>query len=146
MKEPEREELKRLAAANEGVLLPGHVVEAARPDGAVLHGRFEWLDTKAAHLYRLEQAEKLIRTAVSVVDPVTGGPRGEPVRVRTWVNLSSERGPAGGYREIRAVMTNRDQREQLLQDARRELAAIRRKYRELEELSAIFAMLDSQAS
>lgn len=41
-------ELKRIAKANHGQLLPEKVVEAARPNNSPLHNRFEWDDTEAA--------------------------------------------------------------------------------------------------
>ena len=42
-------------------LIPEDVVEAARDERHVLHGYFEWDDTVAGNLYRIEQARTLIR-------------------------------------------------------------------------------------
>lgn len=54
-------ELGRIADAH-GRLDPEDVVRAAADDDSPLHARFEWDDTRAGHLYRLEQARALIRS------------------------------------------------------------------------------------
>lgn len=60
-------ELARLSAKHGG-LRPSKVVEAARPETSPLHSEFEWDDSKAGREYRLEQARRLIRVAVTVVE------------------------------------------------------------------------------
>ena len=56
------EALKAIAARDGGLLRPAAVVEAARDESSPLHGAFCWDDTKAAELYRLDQAQRLIRS------------------------------------------------------------------------------------
>jgi hypothetical protein len=46
----------------QGRLLPGDVVDRARPDDSPLHQHFEWKDGVAAEQYRLIQAARLIRS------------------------------------------------------------------------------------
>jgi hypothetical protein len=53
-------ELKKLE--KNGKLTPFDVIEAARDKTSPLHEYFEWNDTEAARLYRIEQARGLIRT------------------------------------------------------------------------------------
>lgn len=60
-------ELARLNAKHGG-LRPSVVVEAAKPAASPLHKEFEWDDTRAGREYRLEQARKLIRVTVTVVE------------------------------------------------------------------------------
>jgi hypothetical protein len=55
-------ELERIKKANGGLLLAEKVVEAARPKESRLHDYFLWNNATAGHLYRLEQAEQLIRS------------------------------------------------------------------------------------
>jgi hypothetical protein len=55
-----RRELARLAKANGGRLTREAVVRAATPERSVLHGEFEWNDTRAAHRHRLDRAQELI--------------------------------------------------------------------------------------
>lgn len=58
-------ELDRLAAQRQG-LRPSEVVESAKRKASPLHGEFEWDNTKAGHEFRLMQARKLIRLAITV--------------------------------------------------------------------------------
>jgi len=54
-------ELERLTQAHGGMLTPEDVVNAAKPKSSLLHNWFQWDDTVAAHLYRLDQARQLIK-------------------------------------------------------------------------------------
>jgi hypothetical protein len=58
-------ELRRLADANGGLLLPGKVAAAAADPGHPLHGYFEWDDQAAACQYRLTQAAQLIESCAA---------------------------------------------------------------------------------
>lgn len=60
-------ELARLNAKHGG-LRPSVVVKAAEPKTSPLHSEFEWDDSKAGREYRLEQARKLIRVTVTVIE------------------------------------------------------------------------------
>lgn len=51
-----------------GSLTPIAVVDASRPEDAVLHPAFEWDDSRASELYRQHQASSLIRAVVVVTD------------------------------------------------------------------------------
>lgn len=55
-----QEALQEIAAKHGGVLRPVDVVDTARDPKHVLHGIFEWDDSKAAHQHRLYQARDLI--------------------------------------------------------------------------------------
>lgn len=121
--------LREIASANNGVLLPERVVEAARPKESPLHDCFTWDDDKAAHEYRLWQARTLIRTTVRLLE-VDG--KQQPVRM--FVSLTTDR-QDGGYREMVSVMLNKTHREQLLADAVEEMKRFEAKYEQLVELS-----------
>lgn len=56
-----RDELQNIYHRH-GYLTPHTVIEAASPPDHPLHGQFEWDDTVAGPLYRLDQARDLIRS------------------------------------------------------------------------------------
>lgn len=129
-------ELNRIAAANNGVLNPAKVVEAARHKDSPIHNQFTWDNTRAAELYRLEEARRMIRVVV-IVDQTT------KKETRAWVSLSTERHPiAGGYRRIEKVSKNPISRAQMLADAIAEMQYFRTKYGRLRELADVFAAMD----
>ena len=69
-----------------GALNPEDVISAARNKNSALHDRFQWDDSAAAHQYRLEQARRLIRVAVTVIPSLSNNP------VKQFVSLSPLRG------------------------------------------------------
>lgn len=131
-------ELKRLAEKAHGLLKPEDVIRAAEPEGSVLHDRFEWDDSEAAHQYRLEQARKLIRVTVELLDGK------ERALTRVFVSLSSDREKeGGGYRSTVDVMNDAQMRQQLLEDALDEMEYFKHKYAALQELKKIFSAISS---
>ena len=125
--------LKQIADENDGILMPEHVVEAARPSHHPLHDRFEWDDTEAAHQYRIDQARRIIRVTVTMLPAM----KGQRV-VRSYTSLTPDREKGGGYRETVVVLSNPDMRKQMLADAMDELRVFRRKYSILTELAGVF--------
>lgn len=117
-----------------GLLLPANVIEAARPVSSPLHDSFCWDNTKAAHGYRLWQARQLISVAVQYL-PVNGEQRA----VRVFQSLTTDRQKEdGGYRETVTILSNKNWRRQLLEDAIQELEVFQSKYAQLTELEAVF--------
>jgi hypothetical protein len=127
-------ELRKIAKAHGGKLCPEDVVEAARPTSAPLHSQFQWDNTKAGHLYRLEQARHLIRVCVEYY------PHTETT-TKVFVSLTTDRYKDGGYRDVRVVLGNREQREQMLHDALDEMQSFRTKYAGVRELANVFAAM-----
>ena len=125
--------LRSIAAKNDGLLKPEDVVEAARPANSPLHTRFTWDDSDAAHQYRLEQARKLIRTTIQYIEV-----DGKDSSFRVFCSLTPDReNQGGGYRETIAVLSNRQWRNQLLNDAHAEMERFEQKYARLKELSGV---------
>ena len=120
-------ELERIAAMNDGSLKAESIVDRARDPKNPLHDRFEWDDARAGHEFRLEQARSLIRHVK--VTYITEEER--TVRVRNFVYQD------GGYRKTATVLTRKDSREELLDQALTEMEAFARKYAALEELSGL---------
>lgn len=134
------EELEALRIENGGTLKQERVVEYAQRDPhSALHEDFDrqglWDDARAAHVARLEYAGRLIR--LYVVKPK--GADAPPVRA--LVSLVDDRKKGSGfpgYRSIGDVMEDQSLRASLLQTARMELRAFRRKYEQLTELSEVW--------
>lgn len=129
-----RRELARIAKANEGVLMPAAVVEAARPASSPIHSQFEWDNSAAAHAHRLWQARQLIAITI------TACPRTKTDE-QVWVSLRSDRKAGGGYRQLVHVLSDEEMREQLLADALEDLEIFRAKYKHLRELAGVFAAI-----
>jgi len=129
-----RAELDAVQDAHDGLLRMEDVVAYAKDKATELHHQFDWDDRSAGHQYRLWQARKLVaiyvETLVEDTDPV-----------RTYVSLSTDRGE-GGYRRTREVLSDAGWREQLLEDAIRDLERIRSRYSSLTTLAKVFEALD----
>lgn len=124
-------ELSRIATKRGGVLQPHDVVEAARLKSSPLHTCFEWDDGEAAHQYRIWQARQLIAVVVEVV------PNSKTTE-RVWVSRKTDRREKGGYRSIVSVLSDKELREQLIQDALDDLRLFQEKYSRIEELAGVF--------
>lgn len=134
------EELEIIRARNkEGLLIPAKVVAYAENPKTALHSKFQWDDTEAAQRWRIWQARQVIRIHVTIEEHTEK-------EVRTYVSLYSDRGHEhGGYRALVSVMNEKEQREELLDQAMIEARAWRRKYKELSELAAVFEEIDKLA-
>lgn len=134
-----QKELESIRREN-GILRPEDVVAFAVNPQTALHSRFNWDDGEAAHQYRLQQARQVIRVTVHMLPVVNR-------ETRVYVSLKSDRyEKGGGYRPIVNVLTNEDQRAELLGQALEEMQLWRAKYRRLNELLPIFAALDAVAA
>ena len=70
------------------MLTPEIVLDEATDPKHPLHPRFEWDDGEAAHRYRLQQAQSMIRSVQVVVER---GPERDPIMVRAYVSESEIR-------------------------------------------------------
>jgi hypothetical protein len=131
------ERLEELREENGGSLTPEAVVADARKRTSPLHGAFEWSDRVAAHQYRLEQARLLLRS-IEILDlhPQYIRP------ARAYYAIPADNGQGRVYQASSVVLSDTAMRERLLEQARRELAAFRRKYEQLEELAQLFEAID----
>lgn len=128
-------ELRAIASANGGLLLPRDVVTAARNEDSPLHACFEWNDGDAAESWRLHQARQLIRVVVTYARTPD-----EKVPYRVFVSLTPDR-VEGGYRLMADVLSDEARRLQLLDDAREDMRRFQAKYAALEELAEVFAAM-----
>ena len=122
-----------------GTVSPADIVLAAKAKRSVLHAFFEWEDGTAAERYREIQASHLIRSIVTVKS--VGIDVKSPVRgfvsIRAAAEDATEDGAeeAGSYTTIANAIRVVRYREQILENALRDLDAYRLRYYLLSNLS-----------
>lgn len=117
--------------------VPGEVVDFARDESTALHECFEWDDTVAGELFRVEQAKSIIRHIVVVPgedDEAETKPR------RLFVSIKD--GKKDHYMDTEKAMSDEDLRRQVLTAAWKELLALYNKYKDLQELAVVWEALD----
>lgn len=117
----------------EGRLTPKNVVDEARPEESPLHPEFEWDDAIAAEKWREKQAQLLIAHTIIVNEE---DEKPEPVRA-FFVTVEKSR-----YEPINAIMKDEAKKNVLLENAKRELIAFKKKYKTLNELAKVFDAID----
>lgn len=106
----ERKLLIQLARRNGGVLKVDDVLDEAKDETSPLHKHFEWDDNAAADKYRRDQARHLIQKCkITLIE-------NEPVSIRAFVSLQSDRDSGGGYRLTSEVVTDERRKQELLHD------------------------------
>lgn len=135
------EALKAIAKRDGGLLRPQAVVDAARPEDSPLHGAFCWDDTEAARLYRLDQAQRLIRSFKIEIEN-----DGESIAVPAFINVSIDR--TGGkddnpYRLTADVVKSEDLLAVAEKDALEQLRGIRNRYQHIKRLGDVWASIDA---
>ncbi len=137
------EALKEIAKRDGGKLRPQAVVDAARDEDSPLHNAFCWDDTEAARLYRLDQAQRLIRRFKIVIEE----PKGKPIEVPVFISVSTDR--EGGckaenpYRFAEDVAKDEDLTAVAVHDALELLRSIKERYSYLKQLRDIWEAIDA---
>lgn len=120
--------------ARKGKVTPREVVDYARNPDTALHNLFEWDDSYAAELYRLEQARNVIRCCVTVLP-------GTDKNINVFVSMMEDRRNDDGYSLLVEVLSDSDRREKLLNQAFYEFNIFQRKYDTLIELASVFSAM-----
>lgn len=129
-------ELQRIRKETGENLKPRAVVESAKDPDSPLHDAFEWDDTKAAQEWRVTQARRLLRSIHVVVE------RGEEDRsVRAFFRVEDPSGDTG-YVSLAAVLKCQDYRDQIIEQALKEIQGWQRRYADYNELDSIFDAID----
>lgn len=135
--------LKQIEKKN-GAIKPDIVVDHARPESSPLHEFFTWDDTAAAEKCRLDEASRLIRS-IRIIKPDM--PTAEQPIIRAFVNVKAsddERNFEGkGYISFARSQTVESYRDQVLANAKSELQSWARRYKDLQEFSAVYAAIDT---
>ena len=116
-----------------GELTPEHVVEESRDENAVLHKCFQWDDARAAELYRLEQAGRIIRNVV--IPYKTSG--GEEHTIRLYGYTKTSESPVRVYRPMEEIYKDDVAKNDLLQQAKDDMDTFMAKYVTLDELANV---------
>ena len=110
-----------------------------------MHDCYEWDDSKAAEKWRLQQSRQIMSCLTVVYEQVDSDQETvKSIEVRAFQNTSEER--EGRFLHVQDVMETPEYREIVLRKAFGELAAFRRKYSDLSELSKIISAIDSVMS
>ena len=110
--EIEKKLLTQIAKRSGGRLLVDDVLAEAKSESSPLHRHFEWDDSEAADQYRRQQARALIqRCRIQLMET-------EPVQIRAFVSLPTDRENGGGYRLITEVAGDVYLKEEMLRDIR----------------------------
>lgn len=119
-------------AEQHGHLTPEMVVDAARSPESPLHSHFDWDDSVAAEAWRRDQARHLImRCRVTVTAKAD-----ETITVRRYTAVPRAEGKAHDYVPTKQVILS-DKRNIVLERAREELDALRRKYDSLIDFDSL---------
>lgn len=140
--------LQKLAKEH-GQLTPEIVIDYAKPQESPLHQFFQWDDSKAAELYRLEQARGLIRRIK--VEYVTEETKTVTVRayhcitpeIPTTDDNGDEQPNRGVYVPLETAMS--DYRSQLMAQCKRDMESFKRKYAALKEVANVIDAMEAVA-
>jgi hypothetical protein len=115
-----------------GTLKPEMVVEESKPEGALLHKCFQWDDTKAADMWRKEQARQLIKNITVTVtnDSVSA-------TVRAIVNVVTSESDKRSYVPLIKAIHDDASYQDLLGQAKADMESFIAKYSQLNELNAV---------
>jgi hypothetical protein len=133
------EELERIKEAYGGIV-PKAIVDESRTEDAVLHECFDWNDETAAEAYREVQAREIIRNVVVVKTTNEEGQKN--ITVRAFVPVSTEEEQPKKYITIDEAMADDEFRQQIVEQALKELVSFKAKYGHLKELSEVFTAID----
>lgn len=120
------EALAKIADEKNGELTPQAVLDAARIKTSPLNPHFEWNDSVAAEKYRLDQARNLIRIVRVEDDTAEDG--------TSPAYISINDGDGRAYRALDTVKRSVDLQIALLKQARRDLEAWEKRYRDLGDI------------
>lgn len=109
------------------------ILQKAEDPNSELHKCFEWDDTKAAHLYRLQQARNIMCNLVFTSDSKDY----EPLRVFYITTETSV------YKPTRLILQQPDEYQALLSRAKAELKSFKQRYHTIQELGDLFALIDT---
>jgi len=112
-----------------------NVVELARPEDNPLHDDFDWRDDIAGQKWRIHQAHMMLCNLIVKCEEICSDPEAE---VRAFISVEEK----SVYKPIEVVLKSEDDYNYMLNKAKRELQAFKRKYATLQELKPLFAMID----
>lgn len=132
------ETLERIES-RDGTITREAFLEESRPEDSPTHACFEWDDSVAAEKYRLNQSSAIIRDIKVTISSEDM----EPVKATAFVNImSNPTAQEAQYQSMDVAVSNTDTRRIVLQNALDDLIRLRIKYKDLAELSQVFAEIE----
>ena len=139
------DEIRIIQTKNNDEATPIMIVEYAETHPhSELHKCFTWDDTEAARKYRLVEARMIVRNLVVTRRDASDAEKHEPQAVRFCYR--TER--TGGYKRTECIIQKPDEKKKLLEIAKAELFAFKRKYAMLSDnelLRRVFLAIDEIA-
>ena len=129
------DKLQELRDKNNG-LTASIIVEEAKHKTSVLHGAFEWDDSKAAYEWRLHSARHLMRSVEIVSTKEEGGTRSLPA----FVFVKTDDGPR--YETLAIVQSDDELRKQVLERAEKEFDQWAKRYEQYEVFLSVIKAFD----
>lgn len=121
-----------------GEVTRDNFLASAYAKNSKMHKLFEWNDTKAANLYRLQQANQIINSLRVTVIDMDNNKHTAPAFVNVGVRGSGE----SKYISVVKAMKVDEQKNQVLEDARMDAARFKFKYGSLAELADVITAMD----
>ena len=112
---------------------PENVLELAKDESTELHKNFEWDNDIAGTKYRLIQARQIIQHFVIVQEEKKDAPKIRSYQVTTTKNT---------YEPTKLFIQKPDEYAALLERAKNELEAFKRRYQTLAELEQLFEAIE----
>ena len=114
----------------DGIITPQALVEEARPISSPIHNQFNWDDEEAAEQYRLWQARELIKKVTITFEK-------RKVFGFHNVKVNIDNTLTQGYVSSVRIMSNQDLRNQVIQQALKQLLYWQDQYKTYTELDAL---------
>ena len=133
------ETIEALTANNGGRITTKQLLAAAKANRSPLHNEFEWDDSVAATLHRMNQAARLARAVVVYEVDID---EQEAPETRAFICIRDE-DDQPGFESIFTVLDDDDKRAQIFQEARDKITSWRRQYKDLQEFAQIFDAIDT---
>lgn len=130
------DELERLRVFQNGRLESRDVVSAARDPDSPLHPAFDWDDAVAGEKWRVEQAGHMIRH----LDVQVERPDGPPAHIRAFVSVVRDEDRS--YTSTAHALSDTELRQQVVEQAWRDLEAWQKRHAELVEFGGVFAAIE----
>jgi len=137
-----RDEINAIYVEN-GRLTPALVRDTARDPDHPLHSRFEWDDTLAGELYRLEQAHELIKSARVVYKPAKG--KNSERSVRAFHAVYSEDDQQFAYKPVEEIVHDEFSTQLVMREMERDWKVLKNRYDHFREFWQMIHRDEEQA-
>jgi len=131
-------------AEREGMCTPARLVQEAGGGARDLHRLFTWDDAEAAQRWRVQEARNVINAIVVRVE--RNGQETEAPAFVSVGRIAETQDRGAGYRPVQVVVQDPEFRAEALQEAIKDLNAIRRRYEAIKELSPVWDLVDRIAA